>query len=516
MFDNMFDNRYDAIYARQSVDKKESISTENQVKFAERQIFDDIKVKKFVDKGYSGKNIERPEFQKLLADIERGRVRRVIVYMLDRVSRSLLDFTNLMQLFKKHNVEFVSCSERFDTSTPVGRAMLSFLMVFAQYERETTQKRITDNYYERAKLGIYMGGSPPYGFDAKPYRVNGVKARILVPNENMAPLMEAAYRYVNENVSLNELVNELNEKGVKTLRGKSWHSEKLSKIFHNPAYVRADAAVYEYYKNLGACIQSDISDFIGVNGLLAYGRPKQGTSKWANIKDYNIVVAPHEGTMDSSTWLKIQVKLEKNRSFKGSGKSKLTWLSGLVKCGVCGYSMSPNRGSRKLPDGSYVMYLRCYNKINKGPCGAGSVRLLDVEKAVESQLFSFIQDIDTKLEQFESHEVNADVNELKISIAKKEKAIDNLLDSLASASGVTMEYINRKVSALDAELNSLKKRLNDALINDNDIDTEKIIEVKKLIENWNSLSVEDKKSVAYAFIQKIYVSKSKIEIIWNY
>ena len=94
----------------------------------------------FKDKGYSGKNTDRPEFQKLLGEIRKGKVRRVVVYKLDRISRSILDFANMMELFQEYDVEFVSSTEKFDTSTPMGRAMLNICIVFAQLERETIQK----------------------------------------------------------------------------------------------------------------------------------------------------------------------------------------------------------------------------------------------------------------------------------------------------------------------------------------------------------------------------------------
>ena len=110
------DNRIDAIYGRQSIDKKDSISIESQFEFCRYELKGG-EAKEYKDKGYSGKNIERPDFQRLLKDIRAGLIRRVIVYKLDRISRSIVDFAKLMELFKQYNVEFVSCTEKFDIST---------------------------------------------------------------------------------------------------------------------------------------------------------------------------------------------------------------------------------------------------------------------------------------------------------------------------------------------------------------------------------------------------------------
>ena len=114
-------NRIDAIYARQSVDKKDSISIESQIEFCKYELKGG-NCKEYRDKGYSGKNTERPEFQQLMRDIESGLVRKVVVYKLDRISRSILDFAKMMDFFQKYDVEFVSSTEKFDTSTPMGRA----------------------------------------------------------------------------------------------------------------------------------------------------------------------------------------------------------------------------------------------------------------------------------------------------------------------------------------------------------------------------------------------------------
>ena len=143
--------------------RQDSISIESQIDFCKYELKGGS-CKIFKDKGYSGKNTDRPEFQRLLDEIRKGKVRRVIVYKLDRISRSILDFANMMELFQEYDVEFVSSTEKFDTSTPMGRAMLNICIVFAQLERETIQKRVTDAYYSRCLKGFHMSGQAPYGF----------------------------------------------------------------------------------------------------------------------------------------------------------------------------------------------------------------------------------------------------------------------------------------------------------------------------------------------------------------
>lgn len=128
------------IYARQSLDKKDSLSISSQIEFCKREIKDGEEYKVYTDKGYSGSNINRPAFEKLLDDVQNNRVSKVIVYRLDRISRSLLDFAKIIELFQKHNVEFISSTEKFDTSTPMGRAMLGIIMILRSW-KETPSRR---------------------------------------------------------------------------------------------------------------------------------------------------------------------------------------------------------------------------------------------------------------------------------------------------------------------------------------------------------------------------------------
>ena len=147
--------KFYAIYARQSIDKADSISIETQI---ERCLFEvgNSPYRVYTDRGYSGKNTDRPQFQALMDAVMKGEISCVVCYKLDRCSRSILDFTQLINLFQQQAVDFISCTEKFDTATPMGRAMLNICVVFAQLERETIQQRITDAYHSRCKKGYFL------------------------------------------------------------------------------------------------------------------------------------------------------------------------------------------------------------------------------------------------------------------------------------------------------------------------------------------------------------------------
>ena len=118
-----------------------------------------------------------------MQDIRLGLIKRVIVYKLDRISRSIVDFAKLMELFKQYDVRVCfPVRKKFDTSTPMGRAMLNICIVFAQLERESIQMRVQDAFYSRCAKGYYMRGRTPYGFDTEPIVMDGIKTKKLVEN----------------------------------------------------------------------------------------------------------------------------------------------------------------------------------------------------------------------------------------------------------------------------------------------------------------------------------------------
>ena len=257
-------NRIDAIYARQSVDKKDSISIESQIEFCKYELKGG-NCKEYTDKGYSGKNTDRPKFQELVRDIKRGLIAKVIVYKLDRISRSILDFANMMELFQQYDVEFVSSTEKFDTSTPMGRAMLNICIVFAQLERETIQKRVTDAYYSRSQRGFKMGGKAPYGFHTEPIKMDGINTKKLVVNPDEAANIRLIFEmYAQPTTSYGDITRYFAEQGI-LFYGKELIRPTLAQMLRNPVYVQADLDVYEFFKSQGTVIVNDAADFTGTN-----------------------------------------------------------------------------------------------------------------------------------------------------------------------------------------------------------------------------------------------------------
>jgi DNA invertase Pin-like site-specific DNA recombinase len=500
-----------AIYARQSVDKKDSISIDSQIDFCKKE-FNDEDYKVYIDKGFSGSNINRPEFEKLMIDVRKGLISKVIVYKLDRISRSILDFANIIQVFKDNKVEFTSATEKFDTSTPMGNAMLNITMVFAQLERETIQKRIKDNYYARGKKGVFLGGNMPFGYNKQATTVDGVKASILVPNSKEIDLLIDLFtQYGNTDISLGKLATQLNEKGIETPRGSTWTNIRLSRILHNPIYVKADADIYLFFENRGCVLTNELPEYIGSNGCYLYGTRKNNQNKYKNIKGFTLTLGLHEGVIDSATWLRCQYKLDKNVQIKNTGSGKYTWLSGLTKCARCGYAMTARVHKQK---NKTYHYLHCRGRSNNHICDAPSHYISLVEKYVENEIFNKvkeIKDININDEKKDDYEIN----QFKLKIVELDKQIENLINQIASSTGATIQYIDKKINELDSAKQNLSNELQELTKNSNVIIDARIFDLVKNISNWDNYSLNEKKSVANLLISKVNVD-NEIIIEWKY
>lgn len=487
------------IYTRQSIDKKDSISIDGQIDLCKKEAGSEP-IQIYTDKGFSGANINRPAFKQLIFDIKQSKIDKVIVYRLDRISRSLLDFAGMIDVFKKHNVAFVSCNEKFDTSTPIGNAMLSIIMVFAQLERETIQQRIKDNYYQRGKKGMYLGGPAPYGFDKVKTTINGINTSMLAPNADSANV-QTLYDMYNSGLTLGAIAKEITNRGIIAPNGGLWSSLMVSRILKSPTYVKADADVYMYYKLRGCNITNDLADFVGTNGCYLYGKRDRNAAKYTDVSDHTLSLAPHEGIIDADTWLNVQKRIAQNKQIKNTGKSSHTWLSGLVKCGKCGYTMTVTTYKN-------YKYLNCRGRTNYYVCEGNQTVYVDVvESYVEQAIKNRVNTIDFGIKT-ERKVSNA---EDKIRLVQIEHDIDNLLNHLASAPDVAAEYINQKIIALHSEKQDLMQKT--LLKQDSNIELDKI---KQDVQNWDTLSLDDKKINAKALITKILISDSTINIDWRY
>ena len=482
----------DAIYARQSVDKADSLSIQGQIDLCLKQTSQDTKI--YQDKGYSGKNTNRPAFQRMMEDVEKGLIKKIVVYRLDRFSRSLADFSRLWEVLKRHGVEFVSINETFDTSSPMGRAMLSIIMVFAQLERETTAERVRDNYYQRVKLGSWPGGPAPYGFSiGRLPDAAGKPIPTLMANEQSSIAERIFHAYVQSDATLGSVARLLNSEGIPAPKRATWDNVTLSRILHSPLYVMADEDVYLYYKAKGMHVANSTEEFDGLHAGMVIGKRDRSAGKYQDLKQQHFSLANHYGIVTSDVWLRCQYKLEENRQIGGNGRGKHTWLSGLMKCAHCGYSIKVNRDGEKY-------YLVCSGRSNLGACDRSiRVDLRNLETCIAAELERLLaQCPDVEAEQTENHQVRQQLEEI-------ERKIERLMDALAESTDVTMSYINRTIQRLEEQRLALEEQLRQKV--------RPCADLRRL--KFEPLDFEAKKVVAATFIREIRLSGDNAEVVWN-
>ncbi len=495
-----------AIYARQSIDKKDSISIETQIECCKKLVAPNEEYKVYSDKGWSGKNMDRPQFAMLLNDLKSGRITKIVVYKLDRISRSLYDFSGLVEEFEKHNIEFVSTVETFDTSTPMGKAMLGIIMVFAQLERENILMRVKDNYYARGKKGMFLGGPPIYGFDKISTAIDGVKTSMLVPNNNMDVIKYMYKAYSEGKTSLGAIVRELNSKGIPSPNNTPWDSCKISRLLRSPTYVMADVDVYHYFKNKGCEITSSIDNFTGKRGCFVYGKRSGNERKYANVKNHYLSLGLHDGVIPSDLWLLVQRKLDGNEQIKHGKNGSYSWLTGLIKCGKCEYAMKVYQ----------KVYFYCSGKSNHSLCEGFEQHpvIKDVETAVKKELAQRFEEMKEVIIEENRPPADPKLNMLKISLEENNQKIQNFMNHLGQTSETISSMIEAEIEKLVQQQIEIEAEIEEY----NRKNTTKIAysDIIPLLNEFDDMPVESKQVIASQFISRILLWEDKIEIQWKF
>jgi site-specific DNA recombinase len=300
----------------------------------------------YIDAGFSGGNLERPALKRLIADIETGKIDIVVTYKIDRLSRSLSDFVKLVDVFDQKGVTFVSVTQAFNTTTSMGRLTLNVLLSFAQFEREVIAERIRDKFRASRARGMWMGGTPPLGYD--------VRDRKLVVNENEAELVRLIFRRFLRVGSATKLAQELRHAGHKT---KSWTTQDGN---HRQGKPIDKCALYKIINNriyLGEAVH-------------------KGTS----------YPGEHDAIIDRATWEKLQSILAEHAIVRANGARGQTpaLLRGLIFA-PGGHAMTPSH-TRKA--GKLYRYYVATDAIRRGydQCAVRSVPAAEVEEAVVAQV----------------------------------------------------------------------------------------------------------------------------------
>lgn len=522
-----------AIYSRKSKFTGKGESIENQIQLCKEYAQTQLKTKNitefiiYEDEGFSGSNTNRPEFQRLLEDAKARKFDVLICYRLDRISRNVADFSTTLEVLQKYDIDFVSIREQFDTSSPMGRAMIYIASVFAQLERETIAERIRDNMLELAKNGRWLGGVTPLGYESK--QISYIDAEMnerkmvklkQVPKE--LEIVQLIYTKYLELQSLSKLETYMQQANIKTKRGAHFDKTKLKIILNNAVYVKANKDVIVYLEKQGITCCGVPN---GEKGLLTYNKQKSITTTkgktsraYRDKSEWIAAVSSQAGIIDADDWIKVQQTLEANReAYPALGKTHNAMLTKVMKCAKCGSRMRVEHGHVSKKTGEKHYYYVCsLKKTSKGSrCDNKNGKVREIDPAVISQLKELHMNrkaiIDKLREKNKKlRETATSLNKeqiLKSSIKEKEKQIDSLLDKLSIDDDIT-DIIISKVKKLKSELNELKIELQNVNNTKTEInETELNLSFSEMLLNKcsiiDTLEFEEKKQLIEALTDKI-------------
>lgn len=537
-----------AIYSRKSKYSDKGDSVGNQVEIAMKYITQhypsseyDVESIIYEDDGFSGGNIDRPKFKEFLTEENKKPFDILICYRLDRISRNIAHFSNLMNHITNLGTSFVSIKEQFDTKTPMGRAMMYIASVFAQLEREVIAERIRDNMIELAKTGRWLGGKIPTGYKSERIELVGVyeqsedsvlekkkkKATKLISiDEELELIQEIGYKFL-ELKSLTKLEAYFVKNKIATKNNLDFSVSTLRRILVNPVYAPNDKDVLEYFNKNGVTIYADgdRANFDGKYGLIGYG--KKDGKKDRNIKDWVVSVGFHHPAFkEGIVWVKIQELLEKNKEKRYRADCKHDFLfSGILRCSECGSYMRP-----KIAQGERFYYIcelkeksrgmRCHSKnINGRALDELMMKKLEKIFVPTSEVYQELSKLTIKKDRIG---LDTKIEELNKKIKTNDEAIKNLIEKLKYMDIEVIDLINSELKRLKQE----NKELEDELIklktnketeeNFRDEESKTAELILEIINNcfktFNYLDIKSKKDILRILIEDMQGSGQNVEV----
>lgn len=366
-----------AIYSRKSVYTGKGESIENQIELCRQYLtrhqyeWEESDLLIYEDEGFSGKNGKRPQFQKMLQDMRAKKFDCLVCYRLDRISRNVSDFSTLIEELNQRQISFLCIKEQFDTSNPMGKAMMYMASVFAQLERETIAERVRDNMMMLARTGRWLGGTTPLGFSTEHRReilMDGKRKLSCQLREcpQELDIVSTIFEQFYQKKSISAVRSYLEQHHIRNRSGKPYSLPGLKEILSNPVYCQADSDARRYFLSQGSDVCFREEECSSQSGLLAYNKrnytkkhaPRQPKDQWI------IAVGNHPGLLTGQRWIQAQSLLEQGSAAAARISSRQTnaLFSGKIICTQCGKAMFAKSRSRQPEKFDYI----CSTKLRNG------------------------------------------------------------------------------------------------------------------------------------------------------
>jgi len=530
-----------AIYSRKSKFTGKGESIENQIEmcrnYAIMHFGENCEISIYEDEGFSGGTTNRPQFKLLLDSAKNKEFDVLICYRLDRVSRNIADFSTLISDLQNYEIGFVSIKEQFDTTTPLGRAMMYISGVFAQLERETIAERVRDNLTQLAKTGRWLGGITPIGFisiEITQSDHNGKirKMKKLSPVDEEIELVQLIFSKYLELRSLTKIETYLMNSGYKSRNGVYFSRFALRAILVNPVYATADAELYDFFIAKDYAVYCEKESFNGINGVMAFNRTLQKSTtakRFREPTEWIISVGEHKGIISSATWIKVQDLVIQNKSKNyRSPRNRECLLAGILKCGDCGSYMRPKYG-RIGVDGKRMYTYMCTLKerSRSGQCSIKNAPGEELDISLSGRLKDLasdrmdvrkkIMDQELTITTKSSSLVN-EISTIKAKIKSDEDAISNLIAAI-SKGAETSEYLIKEINRLEDEILSLKETLSELNEKSNFTAAQgsqfELINnmIESLASTFDTLILDDKRSFIKTITESVIWDGKNVNIV---
>lgn len=471
---------YVRVSSRNQVDKEyNSLESQREKLEAYCKSQEDFQVYRVYEDGaFSGENMDRPALQAMLQDIRLGKINKVMVYKLDRLTRSRRDFERIYEICQKPNVAILSITQSYDTSTPSGRLLRNLIVEFSQYERDMIADRTRDKMLQRAEKGMWNGGNAPFG-----YKVENKK---LIPHPEESSIVQLIFQQYSKEASQAKVRELLRLRGHKFRNGKDWDKGTIFHILNNPIYC----------------------------GKIRY-------------KD-QIFQGEHEPLIEESLFTRAE-SLSPQRTHTKTKLEKAFLLKGLIRCPDCG-AMTPHYTQKRRKDGtpSRIYYYRCSKTMHfdNSVCKLKSVNADEVESFVIRSL--------SEISHNEAYvdETLATLNaNLKVKTAHKEKETESLKGRLGELDGqidryvkaigegsISVHLMEKQIKGLmedkkkiESQLETLEQDINKKVFEEFDV---KLVKqsLKRFRDSFESLGTEEKTETIQTLLQSVLVQPNKITL----
>ena len=437
---------------------------------------------RYDDGGFTGANTERPAFRRLLDDVEAGNIDVVVVYKVDRLSRSLLDFAKVMDRFNRAGTAFVSVTQNFSTADAMGRLTLNMLMSFAEFEREMIAERTRDKMTAARRKGKWTGGAVPLGYD--------VVDRRLVINELEAVEVREVYSLYEQHRSALAVARLLCKQGRTTKSyklkdgnmkaGRSWNKDAVLRVLRKAVYAGYVASKGELYEG------------------------------------------EHEGIIDRDRYHRVQAMLDaRGGSRRGRTRNPTYLLRGILRCAQCGSAMTPASTRKK---GVEYRYYRCVTRDKSGreacpgrPLPADAIEAFVVERIREATADGALAaDVEKRLKvriRSRRADLKTERRDLPAQIAKLSAEGRLLVEKVGEAKGAAASLLDQRVQDVGSELARCEARMAEVeraltALDGVEIDGKWVVQALKDFDAvWDVLTVENRARLVHALVHLVEVDE---------